>query len=126
MMSSPDGRHSIEFQWKGELGMSGPGWGVLSIDGGREFQALSPDVIWSPDSAFVAFVELHLADVPNAQRGQGFSSRVILHRLQDGLQRHLLGKLGLADVKLLSWRASTLALSVNGQEREIGLDSVRW
>ena len=52
--------------------MSGPEWGWLSIDGRDEIIGATPDdVVWSDDGQFMAFVRLHIQDVPNRQGAEG-------------------------------------------------------
>lgn len=117
--TSPNGRHEVKRRWGGELGMSGPRWDYISVDGGAEFRCLSSDVVWSDDSEFVAFVEWHVDDVSNRKGAEGMTSRVVVHRLSDGKHRSFLGNAGLACVELLGILEGNLSLLVNGERRQI-------
>lgn len=126
LTTSPNGRHQVKRRWGGELGMGGPEWDYISVNGGAEFRCLSSNVIWSDDSEYVAFVEWHVDDLPNRQGVEGMTSRVMVHRLSDGMHRSFLGNSGLACVELLGLVDGKLSLLVNGQKKEIHITQANW
>jgi hypothetical protein len=107
--------------------MSGPEWGWLSIDGRDEIHGATPDdVVWSADGDFLAFVRLHVQDVPNRQGAEGMNYKVGIVRLADYSVRYCLGNHGLADVKVHSLSSRSLAATINGEPRTVQLDKLNW
>jgi len=106
--------------------MSGPQWGFLSLEKGAEVEGALPEIMWSPDSQFIAFVKLHIESVPNRQGAEGFSFRVCIMRLADHQLRYCLGNVKLAEVKLQYFTADAVSVLVNGQPKEVSLNSVQW
>lgn len=107
--------------------MSGPEWGWLSIDGRDEIFGSTPDdIVWSDDGQFLAFVRLHIQDVPNRQSAEGINYKVGIVRLADYSVRYCLGNHGLADVKVQSFSSHSLAVILNGVPRTIQLDKLKW
>ena len=94
---SPDKNHVALWRWGGEMWMSGPEWGWLAVDENEEIKGVIPeDVIWSEDSQFMAFIKLHIEDVPNRQGVEGLSFRVGVMRMSDYMVRYCLGNRQLA------------------------------
>lgn len=106
--------------------MSGPQWGFLSLGEAPEVEGALPEIMWSPDSQFIAFVKLHIESVPNRQGAEGFGFRVCIMRLADHQLRHCLGNVKLAEVKIQHFTAETISVLVNGQLKEITLSSIQW
>ena len=106
--------------------MSGPEWGYLTIDESKVIKGATSDVIWSPDSAFVAFVKLHIDDAPNRQGSEGMSFRVAVVRVSDFQLRYFVGNKRLAVIKLVSLSSNSLEISIDDEQRSIDLGAVKW
>jgi hypothetical protein len=106
--------------------MSGPEWGYLSLGKGTEIKGALPEILWSPDSKFLAFVQWHIQDVPNRKGAEGYSFRVAILRIVDRRLRYVLGNMKLASVKLRGLTAEELLLSINDQPKAISLAKVNW
>lgn len=106
--------------------MSGPEWGWLVIDDQEEIKGATDDVLWSDDNQFLAFIKLHIEDVPNRQGAEGMSFRVGLVRMSDRKIRYCLGNKRLAEVKLKSITAESIAVSINGELKSLNLSSIDW
>lgn len=124
---SPDKKHVVKWRWGGEMWMSGPEWGWLTVDENEEIKGVTPeDVIWSEDSQFMAFVKLHIEDVPNRQGVEGLSFRVGVMRMADYTVRYCFGNRQLSELKLQTITPQLLTVSVNGELRTIELGKVEW
>lgn len=123
---SPDGKHIAKWRWGGEMWMSGPEWGWLSVDGREEIEGATSDVLWSQDSLLLAFVKLHIEQVPNRQGAEGFSFRVGLMRMVDHQVRYCLGNRGLARMKLETVTQQHLGVLVDGVPTTVSLGKIRW
>ena len=118
---SPNGVHLAKWKWGGEMWMSGPEWGYLSVDGMNEFKGAASEAIWSEDSKYLAFVSINIEDVPNRKGTEGMSYRVAILRIEDGILRYCLGNLRLSRIKLESFTNGCLTAIVNGNQRQTGL-----
>ncbi len=123
---SPNGMHMAKWKYGGEMWMSGPEWGYLAVDGAREFKGATEEVLWSEDSNFLAFVILHIEDVPNRKGAEGFSFRVAVLRMADGVLRYCLGNLRLSEIKLKTFSGGHLAVEVNGEPRQVHVENIQW
>lgn len=124
---SPDKNHVALWRWGGEMWMSGPEWGWLAVDENEEIKGVIPeDVIWSEDSQFMAFIKLHIEDVPNRQGVEGLSFRVGVMRMSDYMVRYCLGNRQLAELKLQTITTKSLPVSVNGKLKTIDLGKIEW
>ncbi|MCY1312861.1 hypothetical protein D9M70_633280 [compost metagenome] len=106
--------------------MSGPEWGYLTVDGIHEYKGAAPLALWSDDSKYLAFVVLHIQDVPNRKGAEGFTYRVAILRLSDFQRRVCLGNHKLAKVGLESFHGGVLTLSVSGRPHQIRVESIEW
>ena len=107
--------------------MSGPEWGWLSIDGRDEIIGATPDdVVWSDDGQFMAFVRLHIQDVPNRQGAEGINYKIGIVRLADYAVRYCLGNHSLADVKVQGVSSHSLSAMINGEPRVVQIGKVDW
>lgn len=123
---SPDKKHTAKWRWGGEMWMSGPEWGYLSIANKIEIKGVLPEVVWSENSDFLAFVKLHIEDVPTRQGAEGMSFRVGVLRTSDFSVHYCLGNRKLAAVKLRSITPQSVTVLVNGKEKTISLENIRW
>lgn len=123
---SPNEKHIAKWRWGGEMWMSGPEWGYLAIGESHEIKGATSDVLWSPSSDFIAFVKLHIDDVPNRKGAEGMSFRIAVIRISDFRLRYFLGNKRLSDIKLVSLNSKSLEVSVNGEKRSIDLGGVDW
>jgi hypothetical protein len=123
---SPNGEHHAKWRWGGEMWMSGPEWGYLSVDGSHEFKGAAEEVIWSEDSRYLAFVVLHIEDVPNRKGAEGINFRVGILRIADWQLRYCLGNLKLSEIKLESFTGGLVTALVNGNSKQIQVDKVQW
>ncbi|WP_331693896.1 hypothetical protein [Pandoraea sputorum] len=119
-------RHRVTWRWAGELWMSGPEWGWISINSGPEQSAGSPEVVWAADESFMAFVSLKVDDVPNRKGTEGMGFRIGLVRMSDGAIRYCLGNVGLADIRLSTMSADSIQAVVEGKVRTIPVDNISW
>lgn len=119
LVESPDGRHKAHWRGAGELWMSGPEWGYLQVDDHPEIEGASDRFLWSSGSEFIAVVVLYNQDVPTRQGAEGIGYRVAILQISTGLIRYALGNVSLADVSLISFSGSQVALMVNGEPRSI-------
>lgn len=106
--------------------MGGPEWGWLSVSGLEEIKDAVPEVAWSEDGRYLAFVKLHIEDVPNRKGAEGFSFRVGIVRLADKQIRYCLGNLKLSHIELKSISSEALAVVINGEPRSVPVSSIHW
>jgi hypothetical protein len=123
---SPDGKHVAKWRWGGEMWMSGPEWGFLSIDDSPERKGAAPELIWSDDSNFLAFVELHIDDVPNRKGAEGMTYRICVLRLSDGAHRLCVGNRKLAEIKLSSFSNNVITALINDVPQLISIEKLQW
>lgn len=123
---SPDGRHLAQWTWGGEMWMSGPEWGHLRVDGVQVSERAAPQALWSDDARYLAFVDLHIQDVPTRQGAEGMSYRVVVLRLADFQRRVSPSRQQLAKLSLLSFHGGTLTVSVNAERRQLQMDNLAW
>lgn len=106
--------------------MSGPEWGYLAVDEQDEIKGSTSDFMWSEDSQFLAFVKLHVEDVPNRQGVEGLTFRVGVMRMSDSKIRYSLANKRLSEIKLMSLTSDTVTASINGEPKSVGLNSIDW
>lgn len=106
--------------------MSGPEWGWLEIGEGMEIEAALPEVLWSDDGAFLAFVKLHIQDVPTRQGVEGYSFQIGVLRISDFAHRYCGGDRKLTALSLKSMTKQFLTVSVDGEETRIDLGKIQW
>jgi hypothetical protein len=106
--------------------MSGPEWGYLTIDGRSEPKRALSEAIWSDDSEYLAFVALHIEDVPNRKGAEGYSFRVGVMRISDSTLRYCVGNRGLTNIELVSFLNEQLSVRVDGMTKLIPLETIRW
>jgi hypothetical protein len=124
--TSPDKNHVAKWRWGGELWMSGPEWGWLAIGEGLEIKGALPEVLWSDDGAFLAFVKLHIEDVPTRQGVEGYSFRIGVLRISDFALRYCGGNRKLTALSLRSMTKQFLTVAVEGHETPIDLEKIHW
>ncbi|EGR1894233.1 hypothetical protein D3O61_21995 [Vibrio vulnificus] len=123
---SPDGKYVATYRSGGEMWMSGPEWGYLSIDNNEEIKGATQDILWSSDCQYIVFVKLVIDEVPNGRGTEGMSFRVAVVRLSDFKIRYCLGNNKLAELKLKSCCLDEISVLVNGQSKLIKLASIYW
>ncbi|MGO4377531.1 hypothetical protein [Pseudoduganella sp. RAF53_2] len=106
--------------------MSGPQGGWLAIGEGLEIKGALPEVLWSEDGDFLAFVKLHIEDVPTRQGVEGYSFRVGVVRISDFALRYCGGHRKLTTLSLKSMTKHSLTVWVEGQEAPIDLEKIHW
>ena len=124
--TSPDGNHHAEWQWGGEMWMSGPEWGRVRVDDRYELESVLPRALWAADSAHLAFVVLRIDSVPDRKGAEGMSHRVGVLRVADGAVRYAIGNGGLADIVLESFANGMLCVRVDGRPRRIDIRKMEW
>ena len=123
---SPDKQLTANWRSGGEMWMSGPEWGYLSLATLPEIKGALSEILWSDDSKLLAFVKLHVEDVPSRQGAEGFSFRVGVIRMLDGHIRYCIGNKNLSEIKLLSLTTANLTLAVGGRIKSVDLRKIQW
>ncbi|MCG7991189.1 MAG: hypothetical protein JAY99_01695 [Candidatus Thiodiazotropha lotti] len=125
---SPNNEHRLSFEWKGELGMSGPEYGTMIIDDNLEIRGTQPSVVFSEDSKYVAFPALKGVDTgPNyAPDRNNVGFRIILLNLENKEFKYLSGNKGYADYQLQELSNGVLRYFVNGELKSMNVQKVNW
>lgn len=123
---APDGTLVAKWRGGGELWMSGPEWGWLAVDECEEIKGAMPEVMWSQNGQFLAFVKLHIEDVPTRQGVEGFSFRVGVMRLADRKISYCFGNSKLSPIQINSFDSECLVALIGGQEKRLPLKLINW
>lgn len=123
---SPDKSRVAKWRSGGELWMSGPEWGWLAIAENFEMKGALPEVVWSDEGDFLAFVKLHIEDVPTRQGVEGYSFRIGILRISDFALRYCGGNRKLSLLSLKSMTKQSLVVSVEGKDMSLDLKKIRW
>ena len=123
---SPDGKHCAKWYGGGELWMGGPEWGFVELDGSVPFRLALPELKFSADSAYFAFVFVHDEHLTTRQGIEGLSFKIRIVRLCDGQVRHLTGSRDLAPVSLMEFDSHHLTFTVANRGHRATLGLLNW
>jgi hypothetical protein len=74
----------------------------------------------------MAFIKLHIEDVPNRQGVEGLSFRVGVMRMSDYMVRFCFSNRQLSELKLHTITTKSLSVSVNGELKTIDVSKIEW
>ncbi|WP_265215829.1 hypothetical protein [Herbaspirillum lusitanum] len=123
---SPNNQYQAQWRGGGELGMSGPEWGWLTIENSLKVKGAFAEIIWSENSEFLAFVKWHIQDVPTRQGVEGYSFRIGVVRMSDLSLRYCGGNGYPPTLSLHSMTNRAVTVIVEGQQKIINLEKIEW
>lgn len=120
----PNNKYSIEFEWKGELCMSGPEHGIMTIDSELEIKGAQPSVVFSNDGELMAFPAIKFPPNPRDLPSSGIGITIV--NLGSKVVRHISGNKGFADYKLEKIEGNKIYCLRNGSPESYDISKIKW
>ena len=120
----PNKKYNIEFEWKGELCMSGPEHGVITIDSDFEVTGAQPSVAFSSDGELMAFPAIKFPPNPRDLPSSGIGIAIV--NLNSKIVRHIAGNKGFSDYKLEKIEGNKIYCQRNGKPEIYDIGKINW
>ncbi len=120
----PKKKYDIEFEWKGELCMSGPEHGIIRIGPDLEISGVQPSVAFSEDGELMAFPAIKFPPNPRDLPSSGIGITIV--NLNTKVIRHISGNKGFAEYKLNKIENNHLHCQCNGNAEVFDIGKINW